>query len=75
MLLSANVGFLAIQSVDERDPASDRSVSQIASYVSILFSLATYIICQILSRQHRTMSDRADISSVVCITYSQHVLH
>ncbi|KAK7676790.1 hypothetical protein QCA50_020258 [Cerrena zonata] len=62
VLLSANVGFLAIQSIDIGDP--DRSVSQIASYVSTLLSLTTYIVCQILARQHRAMAARADISGV-----------
>ncbi|CAL1699541.1 unnamed protein product [Somion occarium] len=60
VLLSANVGFLAIQSLDISDP--NKSVNQITSYVSTLLSLATYIICQILTRQHRGVSDRDDAS-------------
>lgn len=56
VLLSANVGFLAIQSIDMTGP--DRSVAQIGSYISTSFSLATYVIFQILARQHRPIARR-----------------
>ncbi|KAH8101129.1 hypothetical protein BXZ70DRAFT_110522 [Cristinia sonorae] len=51
VLLTANVSFLAIQSIDTEN--SHRSVAQITSYVSTLLSMTNYIICQILLRQHR----------------------
>lgn len=52
MLLTANVGLLAIQSIDTNRPA--RSVAQIASYISTFLSLGNIIVCTILSRQHRS---------------------
>ncbi|KAJ3556809.1 hypothetical protein NM688_g1812 [Phlebia brevispora] len=52
VLLSANIGFLAIQSVDNVS-TNVRSLAQIASYVSALFSLAGYVVVQLLMRRHR----------------------
>ncbi|EPS97095.1 hypothetical protein FOMPIDRAFT_1098563, partial [Fomitopsis schrenkii] len=51
VLLTANVGLLAIQSVDTDKP--DRSLAQIASYISTFLSLGNIILCTILARQHR----------------------
>ena len=51
MLLSANVGFLAINSIDVDSP--NKSAAQIASYISAILSLFIYIVCQILTRHHR----------------------
>ncbi|KAH9947518.1 hypothetical protein B0H21DRAFT_329202 [Amylocystis lapponica] len=51
VLLTANVGFLAIQSVDSS--TSFRSAAQIASYISTLCSVGSLLLCTILSRQHR----------------------
>ncbi|KAK7676788.1 hypothetical protein QCA50_020256 [Cerrena zonata] len=62
LLLTANVGFLAIQTIDK--DTQNKSVCQIASYVSIVFSLATYMICQILARQHRTMMGRDEVGEI-----------
>lgn len=53
MLLTANVSLLAIQSIDNVKGEPSRSLAQIAAYVSLLLSLANYITCQILLRQHR----------------------
>ncbi|THH00975.1 hypothetical protein EW026_g1618 [Hermanssonia centrifuga] len=53
VLLSTNVGFLAIQSIDNSPGSVHRSLAQIASYVSAIMSLFNYITVQILSRQHR----------------------
>lgn len=50
VLLSANVGFLAIQSIDTG--TSHRSAAQIASYISAILSLFIYVVCQILSVRH-----------------------
>ncbi|KAH9922528.1 uncharacterized protein B0H18DRAFT_1184680, partial [Fomitopsis serialis] len=51
VLLTANVGLLAIQSIDTNH--SDRSMAQIASYISTFLSLGNIILCTILSREHR----------------------
>lgn len=51
VLLSANVGFLAIQSID--NSTDFRSAAQIASYTSALFSLFDYIVVLLLMRRHR----------------------
>ncbi|PSR76611.1 hypothetical protein PHLCEN_2v8369 [Hermanssonia centrifuga] len=53
VLLSANVGFLAIQSIDNPPGSEQRSVAQLTAYVSALLSLFNYIAVQILARQHR----------------------
>ncbi|KAI0676482.1 hypothetical protein C8Q78DRAFT_997815 [Trametes maxima] len=54
VILSANVGFLAIQSVDQGGfSIPDRSAGQIISYISILLSICNIMACTILSRQHR----------------------
>ncbi|KIP12134.1 hypothetical protein PHLGIDRAFT_113920 [Phlebiopsis gigantea 11061_1 CR5-6] len=51
VLLSANVGFLAINSIDVNSP--NKSAAQISSYISAILSLFIYIVCQILTRHHR----------------------
>ncbi|EJF57939.1 hypothetical protein DICSQDRAFT_163164 [Dichomitus squalens LYAD-421 SS1] len=51
VILSANVGFLAIQSVDHEDDY--RSVAQIVSYMSTLLALGNIVACTVLARQHR----------------------
>ncbi|GJE94787.1 hypothetical protein PsYK624_109600 [Phanerochaete sordida] len=55
VLLSANVGFLAINSIDTDSP--NKSAAQIASYISSMLSLFIYIVAQILSRHHRHHSN------------------
>lgn len=76
MLLSANVGFLAIQSIDTGKP--NRSAAQIASYISAILSLFIYIICQILTRHHRHhtygQADKAVCLLATC-SYSTEYLH
>jgi hypothetical protein len=52
VLLSANVGFLAIQSID-RNGSPDRTFAQITSYISAMLSLVIYLVAQILKRHHR----------------------
>ncbi|KAI0676476.1 hypothetical protein C8Q78DRAFT_1073279 [Trametes maxima] len=57
VILTANVGFLAIQSVDQNGVANpDRSTGQIISYISTLLSIGNIIACTILARQHRPTS-------------------
>ncbi|KAI0763111.1 hypothetical protein BD413DRAFT_616559 [Trametes elegans] len=51
VILTANVGFLAIQSVDQG--RTDRSAGQIVSYISTLLSIGNILACTILARQHR----------------------
>ncbi|PCH35220.1 hypothetical protein WOLCODRAFT_155894 [Wolfiporia cocos MD-104 SS10] len=59
VLLSANVGLLAIGSIDTGQRA--RTVAQIASYISTFFSLGNIVLCTILARFHRTrVHDTAD---------------
>lgn len=61
MLLSANIGFLAIQSVDSENSATARSVAQLASYTSGLLTLADLaIILILLSRHQRGVFDSAE---------------
>ena len=52
MLLGANVAFLAISSVDNSASSPHRSPEQIMSYVSTVFSLASYLVCWILVQRH-----------------------
>lgn len=67
MLLTANVGILAIQSIDTGHDHS-RSVAQVASYASIMLSLANYMICQVLLRQHRdTVKDGAKLAVSILV--------
>jgi hypothetical protein len=53
VLLTTNVGFLAIQSVD----TSHTTIVHQASYVSILSSMGSIILGLLLARQHRTTLD------------------
>ncbi|KAI0806190.1 hypothetical protein BC629DRAFT_1590599 [Irpex lacteus] len=52
VILSANIGFLAIQSIDTDHP--DRSAAQISSYISAVLSFFFFITVQILTYQHRS---------------------
>ena len=52
MLLSANVGLLAISSVDGVHGDNSRNLAQVASYASVLMSLGSYLTGHILSLQH-----------------------
>ena len=56
MVLTANVGFLAIQSIDQ--PGAERTMGQILSYMSLVFSSGNVIACTILARQHRRSTHR-----------------
>ncbi|KAM5530241.1 hypothetical protein V8D89_016093 [Ganoderma adspersum] len=59
IILSANVGFLAIQSIDQNGFESpDRTMGQIISYISTLLSLGNIVACTILSAQHRKSTHR-----------------
>ncbi|TBU51761.1 hypothetical protein BD310DRAFT_833610, partial [Dichomitus squalens] len=52
VILTADVGFLAIQSVDQDVSFTfNRSVGQIASYISIIFTIGYIIACSVLERQ------------------------
>ena len=56
VVLTANVGFLAIQSIDTGH--ANRSAGQIMSYISLLLSLGSIFACIILGRQHRIADHR-----------------
>ncbi|KZT04480.1 uncharacterized protein LAESUDRAFT_761047 [Laetiporus sulphureus 93-53] len=58
VMLTANVGLLAIQSIDTGHSA--RSCAQIASYVSTFLSLAIMFLCIILARYHKDESNAAE---------------
>lgn len=62
VLLSANVGFLAIQSIDSAHGTNARNVAQVASYVSVIMSLGTYMTGHILSLHHsREVREQHDV--------------
>ncbi|KAH9899341.1 hypothetical protein C8Q73DRAFT_724392 [Cubamyces lactineus] len=57
VILTANVGFLAIQSVDQNGmPTPYRSAGQVVSYISTILTIGNIIACTILARQHRPSS-------------------
>ncbi|EMD35562.1 hypothetical protein CERSUDRAFT_116296 [Gelatoporia subvermispora B] len=62
VLLTVNVGLLAIQSLDSGH--ADRSIAQLASYCSAIMSLGAILMCIILSRHHRNNGHSSDMSSV-----------
>ncbi|KIP12129.1 hypothetical protein PHLGIDRAFT_369143 [Phlebiopsis gigantea 11061_1 CR5-6] len=54
VLISADVGFLAIGSIDNASSQShNRNAAQILTYISAVLSLFVFIVCQILMRHHR----------------------
>ncbi|KAF7364983.1 hypothetical protein MVEN_00369200 [Mycena venus] len=53
-ILNANVGFLAIQSVDNLPPSGHHSTVQILSYLSIVASIGSIMLGLLLVRQNRT---------------------
>ncbi len=55
-MLTSNVGYLAIQSVDLNDGAA-RSPGQIASYLSVVANIGSIILGLLLMRQNRTKMD------------------
>ncbi|KAI9067010.1 hypothetical protein FKP32DRAFT_1684141 [Trametes sanguinea] len=59
VILGANVGFLAIQSVDQGgNMVPHRSAGQIISYISTLLTIGNIIACTVLARQHRPSRHR-----------------
>lgn len=77
VILSANVGLLAIQSVDNSIGSSMRSAAQISSYMSTLLSMGNIITGTILARQHRThnrVNDPTDGVSGYVVLRSQLML-
>jgi hypothetical protein len=58
VLLNVNVGFLAIQSVDD---GAGRSLSQVASYLSVISSFGSMLLGVTLARQsHAQGPDMVD---------------
>ncbi|KAF7361077.1 hypothetical protein MSAN_01138700 [Mycena sanguinolenta] len=71
VVLNANVAFLSIQSVDQGgNIASTRSPAQIASYVSILTSIASIIIGLLLTSRHRNR-DRDSAADAATFVFSR----
>lgn len=64
VLLSANVGFLAISSVDTNHNPHARGPAQIASYCSTLLCLGSYITGHVLSLQHSREARDGDTEAV-----------
>ncbi|KAF8960344.1 hypothetical protein BDZ97DRAFT_1922248 [Flammula alnicola] len=56
VMLTSNVGFLAIQSVDTHVNLNYRSPAQIASYLSVFADTGSIILGLLLMRQNRTKS-------------------
>lgn len=63
VILSANVAFLAIQSVDSQN--SSRSPAQIASYISFVTSAGGVILGLLLLRQHMKINGDATTPEMV----------
>lgn len=64
VIIASNVAFLAISSVDNGgDLVANRSVAQIASYVSTIQSLGSFLIALVLVVQIRTISAEEAVSS------------
>ena len=60
VILAANMAFLAIQSVDNGGQlVPDRSVAQVASYISIVTSLGSMLLSLLLIRQNRSKKNDA----------------
>lgn len=59
-MLTANMVFLAIQSVDNGgNPTPHRSVAQVASYISIVTSLGSILLSLLLLHQNRSKKNNA----------------
>ena len=71
VLLTANVGLLAIQSVDTAK--ADRSLAQISSYISTFLNLGNIILCTILARQHRLDAHMTAQAAVGSVNVDAHV--
>ena len=60
VILTANMAFLAIQSVDNDGQLTPlRSVAQVASYISIVTSLGSILLSLLLIRQNRSKKNDA----------------
>ena len=58
-MLTSNVGYLAIQSVDI-DMNADRSAGQIASYLSVVANIGSIVLGLLLTLQNSTTRFDAD---------------
>ncbi|KAJ6511206.1 hypothetical protein C8R45DRAFT_966380 [Mycena sanguinolenta] len=70
VVLNADVAFLSIQSVDQGGSA--RSAAQIASYVSILASIASIIIGLLLSSHHRNRDSDSPAAAATFLSNHTH---
>ncbi|EMD35559.1 hypothetical protein CERSUDRAFT_75126 [Gelatoporia subvermispora B] len=62
VLLTVDVGLLAIQSLDNGH--AGRSIAQISSYCSAIMSIGAILMCIILSRHHRNDGQSSDMANV-----------
>lgn len=80
VLVNANVGFLAIQSIDNSSDSPGRSPAQIASFLSVIASSGSIVLGLIHVRKHRgkARDTAADVvcciawRSVLCCAYFSH---
>ncbi|KAK7676796.1 hypothetical protein QCA50_020264 [Cerrena zonata] len=63
VLLVVNAGSLAVQNIYVTETTTD-SVSTVAYYASTMFSLTSYVVGQILTRQYHTMVEQEDVTAV-----------
>ena len=61
VLLNANVGFLAINTIDQ----GGRSVIQMASYMSLMTSLGSIVLGLVFVSRERTSTGRSTASEAV----------
>ncbi len=76
-MLTTNVAFLAIQSIDTDHANNARNVAQIASYASTLLSLACYAIYHVLilrfpHAHNRSLVKVVNNSSIPMISFNLH---
>ena len=70
VFLNANMAFLSIQSVDNYgEMILDRSAAQIASYISIVTSLGSFVSSLLLVRQNRS-KNRETAEDAMCISFN-----
>ncbi|KAH7886926.1 hypothetical protein F5I97DRAFT_1871264 [Phlebopus sp. FC_14] len=72
VLLNANVGFLAIQSVDE---GGGISVRQLASYMSLVSSIASIVLGLVFVGHNRTENRNSAFAAAKFLHSLQHVKH
>ncbi|KAJ7591053.1 hypothetical protein C8J56DRAFT_934551 [Mycena floridula] len=75
VLLTANVSFLAIQSVDAASENLSRSAAQISSYISVISSTGCIILGLLLIRQNRTKAKETACDAATFLNEQEHPNH